>query len=220
MSPASSTGQAYLRLKQDILSGVYSSNERLVEAPLTSALGISRNTLRAVMARLEYEGLVVLEPNRGGRVRSFSLEEARDVLTVREVLEGLVARLAAVRASAEQRVSLRATHTAAEQALAADDLLRFSGLNRQFHLQLVAAADSPRTGAFLDALHFPLVKFRFPAVLVPGRTRRTMREHDDVLRAIEAGDAPAAEQAARRHIQQLQDTLTRWPPPASASAPA
>jgi DNA-binding GntR family transcriptional regulator len=89
--------RAYQRLKQDIMSGAYSPNERLVEAPLTRALGVSRNTLRTVLARLEQEGLVVLEPNRGGRVRAFSLEEAHDMLRVREVLEGLIARLAAER---------------------------------------------------------------------------------------------------------------------------
>ena len=87
--------RAYQQLRHDIVTGVYSPNERLVEQPLTTRLGISRNTLRTVFARLESESVVVLEPNRGARVRAFSAEEAEDVLLVREVNEGLVASLAA-----------------------------------------------------------------------------------------------------------------------------
>src|SRR5580704_8686812 len=111
--------QAYQRLKQDIMSGAYSPNERLVEARLTRVLGVSRNTLRTVLVRLQRDGLVILEPNRGGRVRAFSLEEAHDLLRVREVLEGLTAALAATRATPEQHTRLGAVFAAMERALAA-----------------------------------------------------------------------------------------------------
>jgi DNA-binding GntR family transcriptional regulator len=73
------------------MAGTYSPNERLVEATLTRRLGVSRNSLRTVLASLQHEGLVVLEPNRGARVRSFSLDEARDILRVREAIEALIA---------------------------------------------------------------------------------------------------------------------------------
>lgn len=196
--------QAYLRLKQDIMSGAYSPNERLVEAPLTRALGVSRNTLRTVLARLKYEGLVILEPNRGGRVRAFSLEEAHELLRIREVLEALVASLAATRATAEQCTRLRATVAATEQAVENDDLMRYTALNRQFHEQVVEAAGSAQAAVSLDSLHFPLVKFQFQAALIPGRKVQTLAEHRDLLRAIEAGDPEAAEQVARWHIQQVR----------------
>lgn len=204
--------RAYLQLKQDIVAGVYSPNERLVEAPLTQSLGVSRNTLRTVLARLEQEGLVVLEPNRGGRVRSFSLEEAQELLRMREVLEGLVARLAAERATKEQRAGLRSAVEATERALADDDLMRYSALNREFHMLLIAAAKSPQAAAALDSLHFPLVKFQFQAVLVPGRKQETLEEHRALMAAVEAGDSDAAERTARVHIQHLRDALERCAP--------
>jgi len=207
--------RAYQRLKQDIMAGAYSPNERLVEAPLTRVLGVSRNTLRTVLARLEHEGLVVLEPNRGGRVRAFSIEEARDMLRVREVLEGLVAGLAAVRATPEQRASLRAIVTEAGQAFEADDVMRYTALNRRFHEALIEAAGSPQAAAALDSLHFPLVKFQFQVALVPGRKLDNLEEHRILLRAIEAGDADAAERAGRLHIQQIRVTLERVGPVAA-----
>jgi DNA-binding GntR family transcriptional regulator len=208
--------RAYQHLRQDIMSGVYSQNERLVEAPLTRLLGVSRNSLRTVLARLEQEGLIVLEPNRGGRVRSFTTEEAYDMLRVREVLEGLVAGLAAVRATPEQRAALRATTTEAGKAFEADDVMRYSALNRQFHEQVIEASGSSQAAAALDSLHFPLVKFQFQVALVPGRKQDNLEEHRILLRAIEAGDADAAERAGRLHIQQIRATLMRLGPIAAA----
>jgi DNA-binding GntR family transcriptional regulator len=210
--------RAYQQLRQDIMSGAYSPNERLVEAPLTQALGVSRNTLRTVLARLEQEQLVILEPNRGGRVRAFSLDEARDMFRVREVVEGLVARLAAERATEEQLAELRAAVSETGMAVQADDVLRSTATSRSFHQRLIAAAGSPQAAATLDALHFPLVKFQFQVSLVPGRKQENLEEHRRLLRAIEEHDADTAELLARQHIQQIRFALERLTSLTSASA--
>ncbi|GAA5003824.1 GntR family transcriptional regulator [Streptomyces hyderabadensis] len=205
--------RACRQLRKDIMEGVYSPNQRLVEAPLTRELGISRNTLRTVMARLEYEGLIVLEPNRGGRVRSFSLEEARDLLRVREVVEALVAGLAAERATEEQRSGLRAVVEEAQAALDADDLMRFTEMNGKFHVDVIEAAGSPKAADVLESLHFPLVKFQFQSVLVPGRKTESLAEHRALMEAIVAGDVEGAERSARQHIQRVRATLDKCGPP-------
>ena len=210
--------RVYQQLKRDIMSGVYSPNERLVEAPLTRVLGVSRNTLRTVLARLEHEALVVLEPNRGGRVRAFSPAEAHDMLRVREVLEGLVAELAAERASSEQRDRLKAIVAETQQALEDDDLMRSSALNRLFHDLLIEAAGSPQAASALDSLYFPLVKFQFQVALVPGRKQENLAEHRGLLHAIEAGDTEAAERAGRLHVQRIRAALERLGPLASLPA--
>ena len=199
---------AYQRLKQEIVGGVYSPNEHLIEARLTDALGISRNSLRTVLARLEHEGLIVLEPNRGGRVRDFSVEEAADIARVRGVLEGLVARLAALYATDEQREQLREILALTEQALEGDDLMRYCELNREFHALLEAAAGSATAAGILDSLRFPLVKFSMQAVLVPGRKAEAVQEHHELLRAIDERDPDAAERAARVHIE---NGANSWP---------
>jgi DNA-binding GntR family transcriptional regulator len=220
-SPTSREGakieRAYQQLKHDIMSGAYSPNERLVEAPLTRALGVSRNTLRTVLARLEQEGLVLLEPNRGGRVRAFTLEEARDMLRVREVLEGLVARLTAERATPEQLTRLQEIVDETDKAVEDDDVMLYSALNRQFHELITAAAESPQAASALDALHFPLVKFQFQVTLVPGRKPENMAEHHALLQAIEKRDGDAAERVGRVHIEHIRATLERLGPLAAAA---
>src|ERR687886_266612 len=99
---------AYQRLKDAIMNGVYMPNQRLIEAEVTQALGVSRTTLRAALIRLHEEGLVEIEVNRGARVRAFGLDEAVEILMVREVLEGLAAVLAIERATPKDIAELRA----------------------------------------------------------------------------------------------------------------
>jgi GntR family transcriptional regulator of vanillate catabolism len=84
-------------LRERILSGAYASNERLAETALAAALGGSRTLVRLALGMLEQESLVRREPNRGFRVRGFSLDEVTDAIAVRGELEAMAARLAAER---------------------------------------------------------------------------------------------------------------------------
>src|SRR5947207_13205746 len=132
---------AYQRLKDTITNGVYMPNQRLIEAEVTQALGVSRTTLRAALIRLQQEGVVEIEVNRGARVRAFSLDEAVEILRVREVLEGLAAVIAIDKATPEDIAELRAVVVEMEDALATDDVMRYAGLNHRFHKIILDAAN-------------------------------------------------------------------------------
>ena len=94
---------AYQQLKRDILEGVYVPRQRLVETDIAAQLTISRATLRVVLTRLQHDGLVDIQPNRGAEVRALSMTEAAEILQAREVLEGLAASLAAEKATTAER---------------------------------------------------------------------------------------------------------------------
>ena len=85
------------RLREAIISGRFMPNERLIELQLVNFLATNRANVRTALARLEQEGLVIIEPNRGARVRLVSDVEALEITQARGVLEGLVARQAAER---------------------------------------------------------------------------------------------------------------------------
>jgi DNA-binding GntR family transcriptional regulator len=121
----------------------------------------------------------------------------------------MVAGLAASRATDAERSRLHAAVSRAQQALQDDDWGRLAALNRQFHEDVVGAARSPAAASFLDSLHLPLVRSRFPAVLVPGRKAHAVDEHSELLQAIDSGDADGAERAARVHVEQIRVTLSR-----------
>src|SRR3954451_11400648 len=103
--PATRTSRfdhAYQVLRDRIVQGVYLSDQRLTEMELARDLAVSRPTIRMALVRLEREGLVVTQPNRGASVRSISVREALQMLRIREVLDGLAAALAAEAATAAE----------------------------------------------------------------------------------------------------------------------
>src|SRR4051794_1325797 len=103
--------EAYERLRQGIMRGDVSPGQRLVEADLVEALGVSRAVVRTTLTRLAHAGLVEKELNRGARVRTVSEEEAVEITQVRSVLEALAARQAAERATKKDITELRAILT-------------------------------------------------------------------------------------------------------------
>ena len=98
----SGAARAYERLRAEIVSGRLQPNERLVEADLIQLLGAGRSAVRTALVRLEHEGLVQHERNRGAKVRFVDEQEAAEILESRMVLEGLAARYAARNATAAQ----------------------------------------------------------------------------------------------------------------------
>lgn len=112
---------AYQQLKHDILEGIYTPRQRLVETDIAAQLNISRATLRVVLTRLQHEGLVEMQPNRGAhQVRALSVEEAAEILQAREALEGLAASLAAEKVADEQLLVLRDLVAEMEETLIVD----------------------------------------------------------------------------------------------------
>ena len=200
---------AYTRLKDAIMTGVYMPHQRLIEAEVTQALGVSRTTLRAALIRLNEEGLVEIEVNRGARVRAFSLDEAVEILRVREVLEGLAAVIAIDKATPEDIAELRAIVVEMEDALANDDVMRYAALNARFHQVILDAANHEIVTRFLGSLRYGLIRYQFGSILVPGRRDQSLGEHQAILAALEAKDAVEIERVARLHVANVREAVHR-----------
>jgi DNA-binding GntR family transcriptional regulator len=197
----------YQRLKRDIMEGVYSPRQRLIEIEIAQALGVSRATLRAALLRLQHEGFVEIQLNRGAQVRAFSVDEATRILQVREVLEGLAAGLAAAKATAADLTELQGIVAAMESRLAADDLLGHLPLVGRFHEHIIEVAGNEFIDQFLGMLRAPLIRHQFRVILIPGRKDESLAEHRDILTYLLRRDATGAEQAMRRHIAKLRHSL-------------
>lgn len=203
--------EGYLRLRQAILDGRFLPNERLVEADLSKMLNLGRAAIRTALARLEQDGLVERAPFRGARVRAISLAEAIEILEARAVLEGLVARHAALNATPADVAALRATLERMEADYRAGDLASVSEGSSRMHRQLLAVARHQMAARLLDGLRAQNVRHQFRTILAPGRGRGSIEEHRTIVEAVAAGDPKRAEKAARRHVANIADALRRIP---------
>ncbi len=201
--------EAYRRLREAIVSGQFHPNERLVEAVLADLLGAGRTAVRAALVRLDQEGLVTREPNRGARVRLVSDREALEIEEVRLVLESLLCRLAASRISDADLEGLRSMVAEMRARVAESDSIGYSELNASFHRLIWAAADHLTAGRLVGTLKSQSIRFQYQTILRPGRTERSLREHEAILAALAARDPDAAEAAMRGHLAEVVETL-RW----------
>src|SRR5260370_39088365 len=121
----------YHKLREAIVSGQFHPNERLVEAAIAERIGAGRTAVRAALVRLDQEGLVELERNRGARVRLISDREALEIEEVRAALEGMLARRAPTRVTAEDLCALRRVIAEMRERVEAGRSLGYSELNAQ-----------------------------------------------------------------------------------------
>jgi DNA-binding GntR family transcriptional regulator len=158
---------------------------------------------------LDQEGLVVRERNRGARVRAISDAEALEVAETRLVLEVMVARQAAVQASAADRKALRAIEAEMRRAVAGQDYARFSRCNAALHREIQRVAANSTAARILNTLKSHLVRLQYRVILLPGRPQSSLAEHRAIVDAICKGDGDAAEAAMRRHLESFATLLKR-----------
>ena len=200
-------GRAYERLRREIVSGGLQPNERLVEADLIQLLDAGRSAVRTALVRLEHEGLVEREPNRGAKVRLVDEQEAAEILESRMVLEGLAARHAARNVTPAQIDELRAILAQMRSLLDAGDLLGASELNAGFHGRLLEIAGHRTVARLVATLSSQLVRFQYRTILLPGRAEQSHAEHRSIVDAVASHDSDAAEQAVRDHVAHIVEAL-------------
>jgi DNA-binding GntR family transcriptional regulator len=172
-------------------------------------LGAGRSAIRAALVRLDQEGLVALEPNRGARVRLVSDREALEIEEVRVILEQMIIRHAAQRVTAADLRDLRRSVGQMRERLREGNPLRYSELNAEFHQRIWSIADHGTASRLLANLKSQSIRFQFRTILRPGRTERSLQEHEAIVEALASRDPDAAEAAMRQHLSQVVETL-KW----------
>jgi len=200
--------RARRQLAAAIRRGDYKPNQRLVESELTVALGVSRPTLRAVFIALEQENYIMLEHNRGARVRQFTTAEAGEILEAREIIESVMAGLAATKITQDECDELETIVNEMIEADRTGEGQRYSACNRQFHARVVAAARQPTLTQFLAATPYPLVMRQYRDLVTRHPRLGSLLEHQAVLAALRAGNAIAAEAVMRHHLASARRALT------------
>jgi DNA-binding GntR family transcriptional regulator len=192
--------QVHEELLQRIVAGELPPGSRLRQEALAEELGVSRTPLREALARLVSEGLVDFAPNRGATVARRDFGDMEQAWRARLVLEPGAARMAAERRDPEEIARMR--EIVGRQRDVADDVTASFGLNRDFHLTLVAAGGNPHLLQFAELLW--LSRIGVPIFARQARDRGQIVvwavEHEAIVDAVEAGSLTRAERLTRTHI--------------------
>ena len=192
-------------LREAILDGVLPSTTWLREDEIASIFAVSRTPVREALRRLADEGLATKTANHGTAVAPLSIEDILALYVVRENLEGLDARLAA--ATARPELVDRLNEIGSEMRFAAEqaDVPALVRLNLDWHRALREASGNTYLGRFLNQVEHAVRRLPSSTLAQPGRAEQVLAEHDAVVRAIENGNADAAQQAASAHMHRARE---------------
>lgn len=198
-------------LRRRIVSHEWPPGARLREHALAEEFAVSRARIRGAFGILEERGLIERVPNRGAVVSRLQPDRIFELFEVREVLEAQMVRLATEKAPPETWDDLVELFGAPmERALADNDLDAYVDAISRFRQRCIVAASNEVLKGLLDGLYDRIQVMIHRLVLVPGRAREGMRQHQEILRAMRAGEAETAERLKRENIRSAREWFQNY----------
>ena len=194
-------------LRDEILSGRLTPGTELSEVALAESLGVSRGPVREALGRLATEGLVTIRPRRGAVVRALSGAEFIEAYQVREALETMAVRLAVPKLTPEDVTALELLIDEMASCGESGDVQGFFEANAAFHHVFFAAAGNRMLAELYRQLRGQIDRHRLRSLELRGDLRRSIAEHQAILRAARAGDVERAVHLVSEHIRVPQIRL-------------
>ena len=199
--------RAHDRLRDAILSNQLPPGTQLSVPELARQLNISRSPVREAVQRLIYEGLAVHVPRRGAEVIEIQVEDLRQLYVVRELLEGLAARLATEKLDAAGLQELRKILADHEKVVDAGDEAAHIDLDMAYHRLIRERAGNSHLNSILNGIQGKAHLAQHHLWRGENGPRHALEEHKRILEAMASGNPDAAEREARAHIARLSVRL-------------
>lgn len=199
--------QAAARLRNLLVEGRIAPGAKLNERELAAALQISRTPLREAIKMLASEGLVDLLPNRGAVAVKLTEADVVHSFELLAELEGLAGELAARRIEDVARHELRAKHFEMMACHARHDLSGYYRLNALIHAGISDAAANPVLSDTYRKVNARVQSLRFRTNQNEAEWQRAMREHTQMMEALDARNGAALRQILKTHLEHKRDTV-------------
>jgi DNA-binding GntR family transcriptional regulator len=192
--------RAYRELRRRILDNELTAGRVLLEQEMASLLGMSRTPVREAMVRLAEEGMVEIRPRHGMRVLPVSADDMQEIYQVLTALEAEAAEEIARRGLPPAKIeTLRGAVIEMEQALAADDLVRWAKGDERFHRLLLENCPNRRLRGLVSQFWDQSHRVRMLTLRLRPRPVTSNADHFALVEAIERGDAAGARRIHREH---------------------
>lgn len=206
--PTSLTDAVVMRIKDDVIAGRYTPGQQLAESTLAHSLGTSRGTIREAMRVLADLGLVSRSAHRGSSVTTITPERAREIYTLRALLESFAARVAVERGIE--------THVMAEIDARLQGLVESAELGQmaamveadmQLHQAISVAAGHQLLLEHLAAIHTHTRRLLVYSDLYRPDFATVIERHVSLVEAVRTGNPEVAERAVSQHIIEVGEEI-------------
>jgi DNA-binding GntR family transcriptional regulator len=203
----SKVDQAYLALKQAIVSGELAPDTLVDKNEWCARFDVSRLSITTAVNRLAFERLVVVEPQRGSYVAKIHLEDVKQWMLMRRALEMEVVAVCAATMPERAIEGLGQNLAYQQAAIASGDLQGFHELDTRFHRQMAEGLGLARISEVLDPIRTHLERVRRTLLPEPGRPEGTYAEHQAIYRVIAARQPDRARDAMANHLDRVAGEL-------------
>lgn len=202
--PKSLTELVTENLRERIVTGEFDLGSQLSESRIAKDLEVSRTPVREAINRLEMEGLLIVEPQKGSFVFNLEPEELAKLCDARVCLETTALTHAVQNRSDDLHVALKECVDQMTLAREADDVAKYLALDTEFHQHLFDCADNRFLNDAYQAISLKMAAIRTRLGGHPEHMAKSYREHQELVEAVKSRDLDLALNILRSHIDRKE----------------
>jgi len=195
------------RLRDCITSGELPPDSKIPEKELCERFGVSRTPLREALKVLAYEGLVVLHHNRGSTVSPLTMLDLEEAFPIYARLEAYAGETACSRLTDEEIADIRALHDEMVEHYRQRALKEHFEINEAIHERIQAGARNQTLSTLLRSISSRIRRARIVANIADERWADAIREHEDIIAALEARQGARLAELLRTHMENTFESI-------------
>lgn len=192
------------QLRVEILHGDLAPGSKLAQVGLAERFGVSRIPVRDALATLAGEGLVQPLSNATAVVTRMSVEELQELYDLRELIEPRTTEIAVPNVGRADILYMRKQLAIMSEPV---DARTWLAANTEFHAAVYRRANRPRAVELIEYLRRLTDRYVYLHLAVIGKTGHIGSEHQEILAAVERGDAPTTARLTREHLAKAHDYI-------------
>jgi DNA-binding GntR family transcriptional regulator len=199
--------RAYVRLRQEILTCDLAPGQMVSERELARRYDMSKTPIREALSQVCHDGLMHRLPGRGYMVAPITVKDIQDIFDLRLILELAAAKRAAENPSPKQIAALKELAGVRYSLDDRESHIAFLRTNRTFHITLAEAAGNQRLVDRLEELLIEMDRIFHLGLRLRDSSEEMVREHQEVVAALEIGDVEGIQDAIARQIIASRDRV-------------
>ena len=201
----------YESVRDFVTSSNVPPGAKIDEEKLAEELGVSKTPIREALSKLAHDGIVEIIPNRGSFKATLSEDSIREIMELRDGIEGIAAYLAARHVTPEDIKRMKDLHKPFKGAALKINLGAYVKADEEFHAILFKLSGNSRIVQLSDTINRFNVLLREELFKDPERAKISMQGHEEIIKALEKRDGDRAERILKGSIREtLQYLLTQF----------
>ena len=203
-------------LKQEILDGYYFAGQRLIESELMEHLGIKRGRVREIFKRLEADGLVQIDKNKGASIRKISRTELKYTSEVMDdigilIIKKLSKRVHEKDVAKKLKESLKIARQFRKKSASTLHVQAYIEENRRFWASLTELTGNPVLADFRLRLEIQLCRFTVQGFMLDAESDKWIAKHEEIITALLEGKASDAIRYAKKSMTDVWEAMMQLP---------